>query len=142
MRNILSLVFTVKNFLAVQSGLVIVLLTACATPVGQDEVDWRHGARHGQVQTIYEKNDTPEIEFPEYRPCLQNDREIARRLVKIAYRHSRLTISTLAEVPENLQIKVLDKVEFWPEKCEEGRINRVTRVFPASPSAPTLPTSR
>lgn len=109
------------------------LLAACAQPVGNERVDWDHGARHGRVlETL-----APQEAAAQARACL-GARALpdGAQFVTVRYRLNRLHRNVVAAAPAGLALHPGDEVEMWPEDCDQGRPARVERVLPPLPTTP------
>ena len=103
-------------------------LVGCVTDPTLGVVDWKHGARRGNVVSTYTA-DLPVTQLPKCLADLPRDQYTTNRYVKVRYRNVRLTRSAVAQVPPTLDIKDGDVIELWPADCEAGSIARITRVL-------------
>lgn len=103
-------------------------LAGCVTDPTLGVVDWKHGARRGNVVSTY-MADFQMTQLPKCLADLPRDQYTANRYVKVRYRNVRLIRSAVAPVPPTLDIKDGDVIELWPADCEAGSIARITRVL-------------
>lgn len=102
------------------------LLSACA--LREPEVDWQNGAKRGWIVKLYSEG-VPAGEFPQCTSVLSRAEYSGKRFAKVEYHHVRLMHTTLAQIPDFLDLRVHDQIEFWPEDCERGKISRVSRIL-------------
>lgn len=115
------------------SFIVPLLLAACAGPVGNERVDWDHGARHARVLAAL----TPQDAAAEARECLGvGALPDGRQFVRVRYHLNRLHRNAVATAPAALALHPGDEVELWPEDCDAGRPARIERVLPPLPTPP------
>jgi hypothetical protein len=91
-------------------------------------VDWNHGARRGWIVSAYGPDSATALP-----PCLADlprGEFSTRRFVRVKYRHVRLMLHEVAELPPALDAKIGDVVELWPASCSAGKISRIAQVFP------------
>jgi hypothetical protein len=115
--------------ITITAAVGLLLLSACATDPGGKMVDWEHGAKHGWVVSAY----APDSVATALPPCLANlptSEFSTRRFVRVKYRHVRLMLYEVAELPPALDAKIGDRIELWPANCSAGKISRITQVFP------------
>jgi hypothetical protein len=117
--------------------IALTLLAACASPPPSREVDWRNGARRGEIVAFYDMA----AGAPPLPACLAQlpPAEIAsHRFVKLRYRHVRHMRYEVAALPASSALQVGDEVEVWPADCKAGKLSRVGRELPSSerPSRP------
>lgn len=105
------------------------LLSACA--LHEPEVDWKNGAKRGWIVELYSEG-VPAGEFSQCTSVLSNAEYSRKRFAKVKYRHVRLMHTTLAQIPDSLDLRVNDQVEWWPEDCERGKISRISRSLPST----------
>jgi hypothetical protein len=106
----------------------LLLLSSCGSiPPGED-VDWKNGAQGAWITEIYSSESLNE----ETRKCLgtvsQENLE-NRHFAMVTYRRSRRLKSTIAELPDSLNVNLHDYVEVWLEKCASGKVSRISRVI-------------
>lgn len=118
-----------SKILSTASMLGALLLTSCASNLDFPEVDWQHGAKRGWIVKIYAPDEVPGVDFPECPAALSKTELATKHLVKITYRHVRQMFSAIVEVPDALQVKMDDQVEFWPEDCSSGKFGRISRLL-------------
>ncbi|HEY8101054.1 MAG TPA: hypothetical protein VIF82_09880 [Burkholderiaceae bacterium] len=112
---------------------LVLLLTACASIVDQPEVDWKNGASRAWIISSYSAT-SPGTDFPQCLDALSNADLTNKHFVKIEYRRVRQMLTTVAELPEALDVKANDQVEVWLEDCTKGKISRISRLLPSVPS--------
>lgn len=109
------------------------LLSACVGPIGNERVDWAHGARHGRVLALL----TPQAAAPDVQACLGTGAVLADMLyVKLRYRGTRLHHTIVTVVPAGLALRPGDEVELRPGDCAQGRLARIERVLPPLTARP------
>ena len=104
------------------------LLTSCASNPDRPEIDWQHGAKRGWIAKFYVP-ETPDVDLPECLAALPKADLARRHFVKVKYRHVRRTVSTIAEVPDALKLKIDAEVELWPADCSHGNFSRISRLL-------------
>ena len=119
------------------SFIVPLLLAACAGPVGNERVDWDHGARHARVLAVL----TPQEAAVEARECLgavalPDGQPQSQQYVRVRYRLNRLHRNAVAAAPTDMTLRPGDEVELRPEDCDAGRPARIERVLPPLPTPP------
>ena len=114
--------------LSTASMLGALLLTSCVSNLDRPEIDWQHGAKRGWIAKFYQP-DTPDFDLPECLAALSKADLARRHFVKVKYRHVRRMVSTIAEVPDALQVKIDGEVEIWPADCSRGKIGRISRLL-------------
>jgi len=107
------------------------LLASGAIGATEQDADGKNGAKHGWIVELYTP-DSPAADLPECLTARPAADLATRHFVKVYYRHSRHTLSTIAELPDTLQPKLNDQVEFLPENCSSGKFSRITRIFPSA----------
>lgn len=119
---------------AIAAAAAVLCCCACAPLPAERDVDWRHGARSGWIAGFYGP-ETPRAELP---PCLAglSPQELAaQRYARIDYRHTRRMLVEVAALPDAVPVRLGDRVELWPQDCEQGRLSRISRVMPAAAGA-------
>ncbi|MBA5607806.1 hypothetical protein H3H36_20840 [Duganella sp. FT3S] len=102
---------------------------ACAPLPAAHDVDWKNGARHGWVSGFYDAS-TPRSELPRCLAGVPAGELASHRFVRIDYRHSRRMMVEVAELPGDMPVKLGDRVELWPQDCDQGKLSRISRVMP------------
>ncbi|CDG83209.1 hypothetical protein [Janthinobacterium agaricidamnosum] len=103
------------------------LLSSCASDKPAS-VDWRHGAKHGDIAGFYDA-DTPRDSLPACLAQLPAEQLAQQRYVKIHYHHVRRMLVEVALLPDGQQVALGDKVELWPEDCSLGKLSRITQFL-------------
>ncbi|MBA5637701.1 hypothetical protein H3H37_11605 [Duganella sp. LX20W] len=102
---------------------------ACAPLPAAHDVDWKNGARHGWVSGFYDAS-TPRSELPRCLASVTAEELANHRFVRIDYRHSRRMMVEVGELPGDMPVKLGDRVELWPQDCDQGKLSRISRVMP------------
>ena len=53
------------------------------------------------------------------------------RYVRIDYHHSRRMLTEVAVLPDQLPLQIGERVELWPQDCDQGKLSRIARVLPS-----------
>ena len=105
---------------------------ACASQSEHTPIDWEGGARHARIVEIYSAA-TPVAHLPACLASLPPGALTTRQFVKARYRHVRMMVNAIAEVPDASAFHVNDVVELRPADCSEGKFARIDRTLvPAS----------
>jgi hypothetical protein len=129
--NISFEVLMLSKIFATFSMLGVLLLTSCATTAPDQEVDRKNGAKRGWIDKFY----MPDSLVADLPGCLASTSPTdlaTKHFVKIYYRHVRQMFSTIAELPDELQPKLNDQVEFWPGDCSNGKVSHIKRIIPSA----------
>jgi len=121
--------FYLASALAACAGAVC---CACAPLPAHHDVDWHNGARNGWIAGFYDAA-TPRDQLP---PCLAGlpPGELAtHRYARIDYRHTRRMLVEVAPLPVDLPANLGDRVELWPQDCEQGKLSRISKIMPPAP---------
>jgi hypothetical protein len=112
--------------LALAAGLAC---AACAPLPAAHDVDWKNGARHGWVSGFYDAA-TPRSELPKCLAGVPAEELASHRFVRIDYRHARRMMVEVGELPGDAPVKLGDRVELWPQDCDQGKLSRISRIMP------------
>jgi hypothetical protein len=113
------------------SLVTLLLLSACAADPTLGDVDWKHGARRGVVESTFAPDLSPELR-PRCLAGMTQEQYGSQRFVRVRYRHVRLMQTAVAPVPADLKIGNGDVVELWPADCSAGGISRLSRALRTS----------
>lgn len=91
-------------------------------------IDWQNGAKRGWIVEIYQ-SDSQSEKLPECLQAIPESERMNRHFVKVQYRHVRLMRVAIAELPKELQAKIDDQVELWPEDCSRGKLSRISKLL-------------
>lgn len=111
------------------SVLLIAACSACAPLPAQHDVAWQRGAKQGWVAGFYNVADA-RSELPRCLAGLPPDELATHRYVRIDYRHARRMLVEVAELPLDLPVQIGDRVELWPQDCEQGKLSRISKILP------------
>ena len=120
--------FTIPAALA---AVAAVACSACAPLPPQHAVDWRNGAKHGTVAAFYSAS-APRDSLPRCLADVPSSELAAHRYVRVDYHHTRRMLTEVAELPDDVPVKLGDRVELWPQDCDQGKLSRISRILPAT----------
>jgi hypothetical protein len=112
-------------------------LAGCAGPIGDELVDWDHGARHGRVLELLDA----QAGSAAVQACIGAAAALPAGQVyaKVRYRKTRMHHNVVALVPAGLNVQVRDGVELWPDDCAHGEPAHISRVLPSQPGKAQAP---
>ncbi len=112
------------------AGLALAAMrSGCASLAGGGHVDWRNGAKHGWVAASY-SGTTPRDQLPRCLAEVSPAKPDAHRYVRVDYRHVRRMLVEVAELPGDEPVRLGERVELWPQDCEQGKLSRISRRLP------------
>src|SRR5471030_2295986 len=76
---------------------------------------------------------TPRDELPRCLASLPPAELAAHRYARIDYRHARRMLIEVAPLPVDLPANLGDRVELWPQDCDQGRLSRISKIMPPAP---------
>ena len=120
--------FTILAVLTTLTGLAC---SACAPLPPEHTVDWRNGAKRGWVSSVYAA-DAPRDTLPRCLAELPPEQLAQHRYVRIDYRHSRRMLTEVAPLPDGQEAQPGQRVELWPQDCDQGKLSRISRILPAA----------
>jgi hypothetical protein len=114
------------SVLAVCAG---VFCCACAPLPAHRDVDWHNGARNGWIAGFYDAA-TPRAELPRCLASVTPEELATHRYARIDYRHARRMLVEVAPLPADLPAQLGDRVELWPQDCDQGKLSRISKIMP------------
>lgn len=107
------------------------VLAGCTSLAGGGHVDWQNGAKHGWVAASY-SSATPRDQLPRCLAGMSAAELDAHRYVRVDYRHVKRMLVEVAELPGEQPMRLGERVELWPQDCEQGKLSQISRRLPDS----------
>ncbi|MDY7537451.1 hypothetical protein QN372_15980 [Undibacterium sp. RTI2.1] len=113
---------------------ICTVLVICAPNAFSQETDMEQATKdnfkHGWVTHLYDaKSDRKDL--PECLEKLSDSERENKHFAKIHYKHARRGLSTIAEVPEYMSLKLDDEVDVVPENCDKGKFAHIVKILTA-----------
>ncbi|MFZ6813373.1 hypothetical protein ACO0K3_02815 [Undibacterium sp. Rencai35W] len=114
----------------VLSGSIIFALLLSLNNAFASDIAWEAGAKRGWIMKVYDPKTTVK-ELPECVEKLPVVERENKHFAKIHYQHVKRGQTTIAEIPEGMQLNIDDEVEVFPGNCDAGKFARVVKVLSA-----------